>query len=394
MKLKVKNLGVIEEAEVDLSKDLIVLAGQNGTGKTYLAYTIYATFNKGYPPTYDNFYNKNKKEQLSLLKNAVEKNLDNHLYDIFATSKFFFKSAQFSVNFEEKEIENINFDLNSEPDYLSSFQPLFPRTYIAPSERNAINIFSKELSLIRDRALRSLLGINGKAQAFSDLLKGRVNRYSEPVRHSLDISEDLANLSKNISPFQYLANELETTLLQGKININKDGQVEFVPNSSQNTTLEIHLTASLVKSWANIVFYLRHLAKKNDCIIIDEPELNLHPDNQRLVARFLGRLVNEGFKVIISTHSDYIVKELSNLIMLSSATDNNSCLLKKFNYQKNQLLKPKQVEALLFTIENRTAQKIEVDRTGFAVKTIDRVIEQLDNETEAIYFELFEKTPQ
>ena len=40
MKLTVKNLGPIEEVTVDLSKDLIVLTGQNNTGKTYLTNLI------------------------------------------------------------------------------------------------------------------------------------------------------------------------------------------------------------------------------------------------------------------------------------------------------------------------------------------------------------------
>ncbi|MFK7979985.1 MAG: hypothetical protein AB8G86_08390, partial [Saprospiraceae bacterium] len=40
MKLTVKNLGPIEEATIDLSKDLIVLTGQNNTGKTYLTNLI------------------------------------------------------------------------------------------------------------------------------------------------------------------------------------------------------------------------------------------------------------------------------------------------------------------------------------------------------------------
>ena len=137
--------------------------------------------------------------------------------------------------------------------------------------------------------------------------------------------------------------------------------------------------------------YLRHLAKKGDAIIIDEPELNLHPDNQRKVARFLGRLVNEGFKVIISTHSDYIIKELNNMIMLSSANGNQEELLKGLGYNKNQLLKHNQVEAHLFTLAKSKPEKIEIDETGFSVTTIDEVIEQLDNDTEKIYYELFEK---
>ncbi|MEZ4888168.1 MAG: AAA family ATPase [Chitinophagales bacterium] len=44
MIFKVKNLGIIEEAEVDLGKDLILLTGHNNTGKTYLAYAIYGLF--------------------------------------------------------------------------------------------------------------------------------------------------------------------------------------------------------------------------------------------------------------------------------------------------------------------------------------------------------------
>jgi predicted ATPase len=41
MKLKLKNIGTLKQAEIDLSKDLIILAGPNNTGKTYAAYTVY-----------------------------------------------------------------------------------------------------------------------------------------------------------------------------------------------------------------------------------------------------------------------------------------------------------------------------------------------------------------
>ena len=41
MKLNIQNLGPIESAQIDLSKDLIVISGQNNTGKTYLGYFVY-----------------------------------------------------------------------------------------------------------------------------------------------------------------------------------------------------------------------------------------------------------------------------------------------------------------------------------------------------------------
>ena len=41
MKLQIKELGAIKEGTIDLSKKLNVFCGPNGTGKTYMAYTIY-----------------------------------------------------------------------------------------------------------------------------------------------------------------------------------------------------------------------------------------------------------------------------------------------------------------------------------------------------------------
>ncbi len=46
MLLKIKNLGVLKEAEIDLSKDLILLCGHNNTGKTYVLYEIYEFLTK------------------------------------------------------------------------------------------------------------------------------------------------------------------------------------------------------------------------------------------------------------------------------------------------------------------------------------------------------------
>ncbi|TAH21648.1 MAG: hypothetical protein EAZ08_02790 [Cytophagales bacterium] len=40
MIFKIQNLGAVKEAEIDLSKDLILLCGHNNTGKTYVAYAV------------------------------------------------------------------------------------------------------------------------------------------------------------------------------------------------------------------------------------------------------------------------------------------------------------------------------------------------------------------
>ena len=72
--------------------------------------------------------------------------------------------------------------------------------------------------------------------------------------------------------------------------------------------------------------------------MIDEPELNLHPKNQCRIARLFARLIHMGIKVFITTHSDYIIKELNKLIMLSNEAAHLKEIAKKYNYRSDELL--------------------------------------------------------
>jgi predicted ATPase len=261
---------------------------------------------------------------------------------------------------------------------------IFPKTYIAPAERIAINIFSKELSLKRNVLVDKLLELKdvGKDDDPFDLIKRRATRYPSPVRDSLEISEDLNNFKKNKSEFEHFADEIEKEILKGQVLISKEGDVQFKPDKAKSLKLPIHLTASVVKSLSNLVIYFRHLATKGDFIIIDEPELNLHPDNQVIIARIIAKIVNKGFKVLISTHSDYIIRELNNLIMLKSKPN----FAKKYNYKDDTLLAFSKVGAILFYYNTRKTIALEVNETGFEVETIDSVINELNERSQDLFF--------
>lgn len=261
---------------------------------------------------------------------------------------------------------------------------IFPKTYIAPAERIAINIFSKELSLKRNVLVDKLLELKdvGKDDDPFDLIKRRATRYPSPVRDSLEISEDLNNFKKNNSEFEFFADEIEKEILKGQVLISKEGDVQFKPDKAKSLKLPIHLTASVVKSLSNLVIYFRHLATKGDFIIIDEPELNLHPDNQVIIARIISKIVNKGFKVLISTHSDYIIRELNNLIMLKSKPN----FAKKYNYEEDILLSHKRIGAVLFHYNTKKSTNLEVNETGFEVETIDNVINELNERSEDLFF--------
>jgi hypothetical protein len=329
----------------------------------------------------------------ALISESIGSLLKGDLKELFAydeeTGASLFKETRIEIELSETAAK----EKLSPRDFARKY--LYTGTYIAPAERSAINIFSKELSLIKNRLFEGLLKSNGKTNEKLDLLKSRINRYPRPIRDNLEIAEDLANLKKKQSTFHYLAEELEQQILRGKIRVSPGGEVKYIPDKAQNVNLEVHLTGSLVKALSNIVFYLRHLAARGDWIVIDEPELNLHPDNQRMMARFFGRLVNEGFKVLISTHSDYIVREINNLIMLSQDHEKTNQLIHRYGYLKNQCLKPGQVEVLLFRKDETgspgiKARAIEVSETGFEIETIDKVVKDLNDSSQDIYFTLFD----
>jgi hypothetical protein len=418
MIFKIEHLGILEQAEIDLSKDLILLCGHNNTGKTYLAYAIYhfLTFKPLAKECSD--WSSNLVEQSLSHQNGGKTKQTIDLLEVWRsiTKKVFLTSIanQFQETLGEffalpnhTSFSETKLILEISEEEIST--ALAPRTtvlkspvqtiidclfnfngYIAPAERAAINIFSQELSLNKNQLLDLVLKAEKHTDRLLELLRNRVNRYPRPIRDNLAIAEDLVNLAKNHSEFSYLADELEHDLLQGTITISEAGEVKYMPANATEQQLAVHLTSSLVKSLSGLVFYLRHLAKPKDFILIDEPELNLHPDNQRLIARFLGRLVNVGFKVIISTHSDYIVREINNLIMLSQPGRKAAKLRKEYGYAKHQLLKPEQIGAYLFRHTCRSSEVIPVTDTGLEIATIDEVVAKLNKSSQNIYFGLFD----
>lgn len=121
--------------------------------------------------------------------------------------------------------------------------------------------------------------------------------------------------------------------------------------------------------------------------MIDEPELNLHPSNQRAVARLITKIVNNGLKVIISTHSDYFVRELNSLIMLGSSTGDatkKSSLMKKYKIDDASILDSKKVAAYVF--DCGTLRPMDVSSEGIIATTFDDQINELNDSSDDIYY--------
>jgi hypothetical protein len=265
-----------------------------------------------------------------------------------------------------------------------------------PVERNSIFTFSKELSIKKQEAVDHFHAMTGKSQIDRiDLLFKKTTRYPLAIKDGLMIAEDLAETKKNKSPFYDLGIEIETELLHGKVIISSEGEIQFEPEKAKKRFLPIHMTASIIKSLASLVIYLKHIAKKNDLIIIDEPEINLHPDNQIILTRLFARLINKNFRLLISTHSDYVVREINNLIMLSSKKDEVIKLKNTFGYNDDEYINREDIEVHFFDYPKKKSgnkqvviEKLEILSSGFEIPTVNKTIEEQNEIAEELFYAL------
>ena len=75
--------------------------------------------------------------------------------------------------------------------------------------------------------------------------------------------------------------------------------------------------SSMVSELAPVALYLRHIVLPGNVLIVEEPESHLHPAMQVGFARQLAAVVNSGVRVVITTHSEWLLGALANLVKSS-----------------------------------------------------------------------------
>ena len=119
------------------------------------------------------------------------------------------------------------------------------------------------------------------------------------------------------SKMEDIAVALESDVLAGQIHVkpSPSGYPDF-RYRPYNTKEDMRLSqaSSMVSELAPLVLFIRGLIQPGDTLIIEEPEAHLHPGAQTEIAATLARLVRAGVRVIVTTHSDWLLKEIGNLI--------------------------------------------------------------------------------
>ncbi len=459
MKFKVKNLGPIKQAEFSLA-DLTTISGMNNTGKTYVTHAVFGFldyFEHQFQPhvSNENFATLLQDGKLTInLRDVHERRNEiaaeaatqysKEIADIFGSSETLFADTElfvselpendqlFTIEFErtvgtkqhaviQARKEADSFDLvasllmedtgsrNSPVDFSRHFiadaikrivfKSIIPSPFISSAERTGAAIFQKELDFTRSRLIE-ILGDKTTAISPFDLLNPFKGEYPVAVRKNVDFIRDLPSVSKRNGYLLEHHPEILSAfsdLIGGTYKVEKDGDIKYVPQKTKGIKLGLVESSSSVRSLLDLGFYLRHMAAPGDLLVIDEPELNLHPSNQRRVARLIAKLVNVGIRVFVTTHSDYIIKEFNTLIMLSQDIPRLKVLAAEEGYATDELLDVRRIRSYVACtqpvkldgnkIKTRcptlVAAKI-TQATGIEITSFDESIEEMNRIQDAI----------
>lgn len=117
--------------------------------------------------------------------------------------------------------------------------------------------------------------------------------------------------------FNQLAGQLEQAVLQGKIRLEEDPSTyPEISYETRGVNFPLHRTSSMISELAPVVLYLRYVLRRDDLLIIEEPESHLHPESQVQFARVIAELVNQDLHIVLTTHSDYFLQQLNNSMLL------------------------------------------------------------------------------
>ena len=372
IEFRVDNLGSVQIGYFT-HKPLTIFCGPNNTGKTWTLYSLYHFYRSLELGKIDKkIYRMNMGDFNDVISSELPR--------FFNASPRQFRNSMFGFADDHGNVADLVNGLKNR------------KTFLIPAERNGLHLLFRELSSRRTTLLHN---VSQENVDIVGLLKDVINsRYARPIAHYIDWLNDLTEMQKSKSadgrPY---ATRIKRNLAAGSYKVDpRNGAIEFRPYRTQRVGVSpgyigLHIASSTVKSLFSLWFYLEHQAHIGDILMIDEPELNIHPDNQRQIARLLASLVNAGINIVISTHSDYIIREFNSLIMLSQ--DKGGHLRRRHGYNNREVLQPDQVGAYLF--DQQTITEFEITPSdGIYATTFDEVITDLNKVNDDIYYSLRE----
>jgi AAA15 family ATPase/GTPase len=270
-KLNIINFGPISKAEIEI-KDINVYIGTTSSGKSTVAKLVSIFRNESlYKATTINQFNK-------LL---ADYNID---FNIIVNTVIRYDNFDFFYEVKGGKV-NSNFSVGKSP---KTFNPIY-----IPAERLFFPTISKSIfGLMSNNVSLPKWFIEFGAEF-------------EKARNSVKkFSIDFLNVSYEFRESQdYVKLENDTIVRLSQASSGLQSVIPLILVVQYNTTSE---------------------GASKDMFVIEEPELNLYPSSQKDLIEFIVRAINESNdKLIITTHSPYLLTSLDNLIQARNTAEAN-----------------------------------------------------------------------
>lgn len=274
-----QNIGNIDNASITI-KPLTIIAGENSSGKTFVTKSLYTVLDFIYK---DNFFQANDDKILNMkfkknfqtinLKELINKNQMEHL------------TLSLDGLVEIKIQQDQSIDLN-----------------LATTHQKLENIifFDSPLYIKIQKALKKENYIKNEEK----YLKG----YPQHIEQLYDFLE---KEYIDTPDFDTLSKEIQETI---------KGRLDFIRGSlyyrdQSDNLIPISLTAMGISNIGLIDLLLRNnIINKGSFLIMDEPEVHLHPQWQVFLAQILYKIAKNGANIIIATHSLDFLKAFENIL--------------------------------------------------------------------------------
>ena len=136
---------------------------------------------------------------------------------------------------------------------------------------------------------------------------------------------------KNVPPtlFQQVQARMQEFFPECEISVNKISEIDAVTlgiRSSPDTDFHrpMHVGFGITQVLPIVVAALS--AKKNDLLLIENPEVHLHPAGQCLMGQFLSSVANAGVQVIVESHSDHLLNGIRRAVKSQSISNDDVAL--------------------------------------------------------------------
>ena len=298
--MKIKNLHINEfkglrDISINFEKndkplDLVVLAGSNGSGKTRILESILRYFQ-------DHLNYKQNNIEAGIFYEEKEKNCISNVRD------FFYRLESFSYCETNDPLREKHIEIKNKLDIL-------PKVIYVPTEINFQKMNTASTTLVQEYKFINIVNTN--------LIKDIPSYIATKMISAMlkNKNEKVGDVQKKV--FNEINEIFENLSIDVKVeDISQDGRNITLFTNSSGDKFDINELSSGEKQLFLRTLAIRMLNPENSIILIDEPELSLHPKwQQRIVDVY--RKIGKNNQIIIATHSPHILGSVrkENIMLL------------------------------------------------------------------------------